>query len=346
MMPIHRDRLGSESGANMSRHPSVCRLLAVASLSLLLPHVAEAQPRVKFEALTHDFGHQAPGPVYSTTFKFRNVGTAPLKILNVETACGCTVGTPPKEEIPPQGTAELPVTFASRGRSGLFAGSIVVTTNDPEQPEARLTFTINLNTEVKVSEDDLQFPGVLRGERKENTRLEVEYSGTGDFQITKVESSAPFITTEVTKIKEWPKKGYKVHVRIEPTAPVGVSREKIRIHTNIPSLAPAEVPIIVQVVGDIKVTPNVVQLSEMTPRRTINVGRSAPGGLKVVKAECDLKCVAAEIQWDEKEKKHRVIAKLVSTPGAGDTQGKLTIHTDDPELPVVTLNVYISAVGK
>lgn len=333
-----------DTATEMSRRSTVLNSIGVAVLALLLSGdaLAQGKPRIKFEWMTYDFGHRAAGPTYSTNFKFQNVGTAPLVVHDVQTACGCTVGKPPGREIPPQGTGELPVTFDSRGRSGLQSGSIVVVTNDPEQPEVRLTFTIHLSTEVKLNEDDLQFH-VQRGQPADRG-LHIEYSGTGNFQVTKVESSAPFITSRVEKIPDWDKKGCVIVVRIEPNAPVGVFREKVRIYTSIPSLLPVEVPVLGKVVEDVEVIPSVVRLVGLSPRN-ISVKRSGQDRLKVVKAECDLKCVAVEVQEVEPGKQYRVFVKLVAVPSSGQTQGKISIHTDDPQVPVLTASVYVSAVG-
>ena len=47
-------------------------------------------PAIKFEHLEHDFGKVLQGEQVSHTFKFKNVGDAPLIISSIEKTCGCT----------------------------------------------------------------------------------------------------------------------------------------------------------------------------------------------------------------------------------------------------------------
>jgi hypothetical protein len=57
---------------------------------------------LKFEKTHHDFGtiKEDDGPV-TYVFKFKNTGTAPLKLNNVQPACGCTASEWTKEDIAP-----------------------------------------------------------------------------------------------------------------------------------------------------------------------------------------------------------------------------------------------------
>ena len=69
-------------------------------------------------------------PVVSYTFKFTNVGDAPLVIHQAVASCGCTVPEYSQEPIAPGKTGTVKVTYNGTGRyPGHFKKSITLRTN-------------------------------------------------------------------------------------------------------------------------------------------------------------------------------------------------------------------------
>ena len=63
---------------------------------------AQGKADIKFEQTTHNFGtFSENSPVVSYTFKFTNVGDAPLVIHQAVASCGCTVPEYSQEPIAP-----------------------------------------------------------------------------------------------------------------------------------------------------------------------------------------------------------------------------------------------------
>ena len=63
---------------------------------------AQGQADIKFEKTTHDFGtFPEEKPIVSYTFKFTNVGDAPLVIHQAVASCGCTVPEYTQEPVLP-----------------------------------------------------------------------------------------------------------------------------------------------------------------------------------------------------------------------------------------------------
>ncbi len=74
-------------------------------------------------------------------FKFKNTGKSPLKIIKVRSTCGCTVPTPPKQEIMPGEESQIMVKYNMR--PGRFSKSITVMTNgNPERVVLRIKGTV------------------------------------------------------------------------------------------------------------------------------------------------------------------------------------------------------------
>lgn len=87
---------------------------------------------IQFEKTIHNFGKIKDGASVSYTFKFKNTGNKPLKIMNAKGSCGCTVPKWPKEPIAPGANGEIQVTFNSKGKSGKQHKSVTLTANtDP-----------------------------------------------------------------------------------------------------------------------------------------------------------------------------------------------------------------------
>jgi hypothetical protein len=84
--------------------------------------------KIEFVNPVHDFGDIKQGTPASADFVFKNTGTAPLILTNVQASCGCTVPTWPREPIAPGGTAKITATY-NAASAGNFGKSITVTHN-------------------------------------------------------------------------------------------------------------------------------------------------------------------------------------------------------------------------
>ncbi len=91
---------------------------------------ANAQSKITFEETNHNFGSfmEAAG-VQSTTFKFKNTGTAPLILNNVKASCGCTTPKYTRDPIAPNGSGEIMVSYNPANRPGVFTKTVTVTSN-------------------------------------------------------------------------------------------------------------------------------------------------------------------------------------------------------------------------
>ncbi len=91
----------------------------IASYNLKAQNKAEAlpqdttltRPQITFVNKTYDFGKVNKGEKVLTSFYFKNTGTRPLRILQVQTSCGCTATDWSKEPIAPNAVSEITVIF-------------------------------------------------------------------------------------------------------------------------------------------------------------------------------------------------------------------------------------------
>jgi hypothetical protein len=90
----------------------------------------QAQPKITFEKLEHNFGSflESAG-VQTTTFKFKNTGTTPLILSEVRASCGCTTPKWTRDPIAPNGSGEITVSYDPKNRPGAFNKSVTVGSN-------------------------------------------------------------------------------------------------------------------------------------------------------------------------------------------------------------------------
>ena len=79
-----------------------------------------------------NFGRVTDGEKVMITFHFKNTGTKPLIISNVQASCGCTVPSKPEEPIAPGAEGKITAEFNSEGRVGKASKNITVTANTKE----------------------------------------------------------------------------------------------------------------------------------------------------------------------------------------------------------------------
>ena len=103
---------------------------------------ATAQGRLAFDAEVHDFGRLAEADAPQYTFRFTNVGDAPLRLARVEAACGCTTPSWTTDAVPPGGVGEVVVAFDPDGRAGPFEKGVLVVAGEGEPVTLRIRGTV------------------------------------------------------------------------------------------------------------------------------------------------------------------------------------------------------------
>jgi hypothetical protein len=83
---------------------------------------------IEFEQKTINYGKVDQNSSGKKTFKFKNVGNAPLIILDVKGSCGCVVLDFPKKPIMPNETGEILITYNVL-KVGRISRTVTVTSN-------------------------------------------------------------------------------------------------------------------------------------------------------------------------------------------------------------------------
>lgn len=86
-------------------------------------------PIMKWEEDVYDFGTIKEGEVVEKKYRFKNVGTAPLVVLNATSTCGCTIPEWPKNHILPDSIGIVTVRFNSKNKEGAQNKEVTIFAN-------------------------------------------------------------------------------------------------------------------------------------------------------------------------------------------------------------------------
>ena len=100
-----------------------------------------------FSEEIHSFGSLKAGEVVAFTFTFRNEGTGPLIINNVDTGCGCTEVKLPEQPVEPGQEGHIEVIYDSSGETGRQLKTIILFSN-AEQAEQKLYIKADVSNEI------------------------------------------------------------------------------------------------------------------------------------------------------------------------------------------------------
>lgn len=130
-------------------------------LSILFLSVSYGQPSIKLGGTVFNLGPIFHGDVKRVALAVTNTGDQPLRILSIETSCGCTSAKQPAEFIPAGVTDTVVISFNSLGFSGRITKMVTIRSNDPQQPsvEARITGTVTSVLETVPPMQVINFGG-------------------------------------------------------------------------------------------------------------------------------------------------------------------------------------------
>ncbi len=127
------------------------------ALVLCLPFVNQAQTsksRIAFEKLQHNFGtFKEELGIQTVAFNFKNDGTAPLILNNVQASCGCTTPEWTREPVAPGAKGLIKVSYDPRNRPGVFNKTIRVSSN-AENADVVLTIQGEVTPRARTVEED------------------------------------------------------------------------------------------------------------------------------------------------------------------------------------------------
>jgi hypothetical protein len=324
-------------------------------LALSAGPAAAAGPKVVAIEATKDVGNVPKGEKIVHDFQIRNDGDAPLQITEVRAACGCTVADYDKTIAPGQ-TGKVHVAIDTATFNGAISKGVTVFTNDAQTPQLELTVKARLAPQISVKPGYARYITVQK-EAKQGSISQTLWAPDGsDFDIVKVDSPYPYLKVThrearseervavegvpADKGKQW---------RLEMTlsndeAPVGALSEFVTVHTNHPKQKLVQIPVSGFVRPVVAVTPPVADFGQIELkeplRKAINIRNFATESIKVTGVEKEgLQGIDVALEPLTEGREYQVRVVLKPELGKGPFNGRITIRTDSPKVPVLSVDL-------
>ncbi len=98
------------------------------------------------DSINQDLGKIKEGQVLEINYRFKNTGTKPLVIENVNATCGCTVPEKPEKPFAPGEEGVIKAKFDSKGRPGAQTKTVTVLANTNPTREYYLNFKVEVES--------------------------------------------------------------------------------------------------------------------------------------------------------------------------------------------------------
>ncbi len=305
----------------------ICLVLATASAS------AQEWALKMFKVTSHDFGAVARGAKSQYRFEVKNIYEEDAHILSVRSSCGCTTPHVTKPDMKTFETSEVVADFNTRDFLGHRTAMITVVFDRPFPAEVQLNIAGTVQSDIVLEPGALDLGTVDLGKGAE-TRLSVDYLGTGSWKIVDVKTLDPHFEVEINELDRAPgKTSYQLLVRLTKDAPVGYIKDQLILCTNDPRAPELPVDLEGRVISDITISPSqlfigVVHPGQKVTKKLVVRGRRP---FKIIDVQCSDKSFEIDAPKDA-----RAVHLIPVVFTAGDDPGriaqKISITTDQGDV--------------
>jgi len=338
--PSYCTRAGNEAAG-----VGYCFICALSSLPAAAG--AEAQKAV-FPEMRFDFGKTMHGSVVEHDFWVKNEGSAVLRIVKVNMTSPLLVTRMPRE-LAPGGEGMIRFKLDTAALRGAFKGQISVFLDDPDLPEADLSFEGLVIPPVEISPLPAFFVSGLRG-KGASASLEIINHEPEPLRILKIEHASERFTTDLETIERGQR--YKLTSILKPGGHGGRKMEPITLRTSSEAQPALEISANTYLHERIYTFPDSVDLGAIP----ISQIRKNPGALSILaqtlmvyqedgsdfRATLGTDLPTLNLKWERGPKGDRYQATISLDPNkveVGFLSGLLLIHTNDPALPKLTVPI-------
>ena len=227
-------------------------LLLCQFLALLLPGTGAtgSQPTILFEREVFTFQPILEGDSVEVAFPFRNMGSHPLVIHDVSTSCGCTTAEYPNGPLNPGEGGTVLTTFNSRGNSGDIDLTLLVKSNDQEDPVKILHIRGKVDRQWQVTPDRLVLTNLAAGGKYQQSLHVVNYMDV-PLRIREVTAGAAFIRlpSPPREVPPGAQRTVPCEVNLQGLEPGRVQQSSIRIAVANARMSLVEVPVLIRVIN-------------------------------------------------------------------------------------------------
>jgi hypothetical protein len=252
-------------------------------------------------------------------------------------------------ELAPGGEGLIHFKLDTAALRGPFKGQITVFLNDPDLPEADLSFEGVVIPPVEVSPLPAFFVSGLRG-KGASASLEIINHEPQPLRIVKIEYPTESFTTALETLQ--PGQRYKLTLTLKPDGPSGRKMEPITVATSSDAQPTLEITANTFLHERVYTFPDSVDLGAIP----ISQIRKNPGLLSMLaqtlmvyqeggsdfRATLRTDLPGLKLKWDRGPKGDRYQTTIILDPDkvhAGSYKGLLLIDTNDPAFPKLTVPI-------
>lgn len=321
---------------------------AVASPPVLRAETTGSGPSAVVAEPVIDAGELPVGEPAEAEFLIENQGDEPLEILRVQPACGCTVAEY-DETIAPGETGRVRAVVDTTSEIGPNSKLVTVVTNDPDNPQIRLTIESDVKAFVALQPGYARFASFVQSDRDQSIPQILWTDSFEELEITGVESSEPWLevtyreATEAERVVAGAGKQWRVDVTLAKTAPIGPVAERALLRTNHPQQKVVEIPVSGFVRPIVAVLPPDLDLGRIDTadpkQHGVLVRNFGSTPLEVELAESTVGGVDVSVETLEVGQQFRLVLTPTIDMAKGPFSGRVELRTNLPQQPILVVNL-------
>jgi len=298
------------------------------------------QPRLVCPEPTFDFGTRPPTKPVDHEFVLRNEGKDTLLITKVKPTCGCTVANWRTKILEPGEETKLKCTLKLKGYRGPQNKGISVHSNDPRNPITMLRLKGYVAVDVEMKPAFLNFSQIHHTAKI--SRYAILTAVGRAVSITDVTCPLDIFHVDVEDIGGRPA---RLVVTTKPPLPSGVHRTRITVHTDDKEYPELNVPVVLNVLGEVIALPKILFLpappAQGKVNRSILLRPGVASRFKILRVEVpreDIKVTVHSLRAGMQR------IELQDIPVTKELQGKeVRIFTDLKTMNVITVPFRVAA---
>ena len=309
---------------------------------------ALASPHATFLQTSFQFEKVRSGAVFEHDFVVKNEGDVALRILRVEMTSPLLVTRMPAL-VAPGTEAQIRIRLDTSGLHGRFQGEIHVLMNDPDLPDANLSFAGEIVLPVEFLPAPAFFVGAHRGEARQAS-IEIINHEPEPLRIDEIRHARDRFTTTLETVEEGQR--YRLTLLLKPDGPGGRHSEPIELKTSSPSQPMITLAANTYLHERVYTFPDAVdlgtlRLSELERDSTLLQKMAQTlmvyqfGGKDFrVSIRTDLPKLKISSERGPQQDRYQTIVSIVKEDlEAGAFLGSIFIETNDPEFPSLVVPV-------
>jgi hypothetical protein len=323
---------------------------AFALAAILWPSLGQSEPRATFIPTQHDFGDIRRGEKVTRSFGLHNGGDSPLELTGVRFSMpGMTARLP--KTVAPGDKAAIVLEWATDRVQGSVRGVAIVETNDPRAGSVPLLLAGTVHGPLDIEPLPAVFLSAFRGEdiRRELT-LRSNQPGPVTIRLSSQRDAHHVASLETIE----PGRSWRLTVKPAAGTPPGRYDETLELQSSDAAIGTLRLPVHVLVKADLYVGPDEIDFGEIPLDRV----RLQPNAAAFLEQTTFVKKREGQFRLRSVRSDVEALAIRV-TPSSGPSgifridvglraealrasslDGTISIDTDDPTYPELTIRVH------